>query len=806
MAEQTTAFTGKPLQRISWTEKVKDGFQWFKQNAEYYMSLSNFHGNNINSRKDLGQLYQVYNGDFPAKWFEHVTNPLNAKNQKHTKYPGKIRPISILRTNIDLLLNEYPRRPFVYHATNMGEGGYNRFTEALSQKIEHNLTQHFVAAVQQEALAQGVPVEEIPGLEEVELPEAVKEKFGTSYKDSVAIHGQKWMKRALKEYKIREELLKCFKDWLISGYAFSYKGISHGSLFYERISPLDIDYEKSEDQTNVEDGEWVVARRFWTMSDIVDEFYDELKEKDYLNLETRTHFARPEAFFAHLNNKYNKGGSHSKIPVYHIVWKGKKAKKLLTYPDPMTGQPQQMEVDEDYPVNKDIGESAETIYGNETYETWRIGDDIYVRMGAVQVQRNEMNNTSACKLPYNGRAFSDTHAENISVLEMGLPLQILYMITGRTLEMTIAKSKGKILLIDKNAIPRGDGWDDEKFFYYGEAMGWGLLNRHQQGVDKTWNQYQVLDMGLFDHIKHLIELQEHFKQQWDDLIGINRPRKGATYASDGKGVSEMGLHQSSVITDGIFTLFEQFTESELQGLLDLSRFTEAEGVRRIYNQDDFTDMLFSVDPHTYCNSELGILMNSSVEEQNTLRSMQQQVAQMIQNNVKPSTILTIAKAMNVAELDQQLKKIEEMEAAMEQQMGLSEQEAQAAADERAQRFEGFRHSLELDTIDKEWDRKDQNTMLKGEYDVYSAANLKGDGDADNDGIPDVNEIEKRVIDRQKILTTAQVQLEQQRSKERMHKEDIAMRNKELTSNERLAKEKNKTDLRKARYSKNKKSK
>src|SRR5690606_15762096 len=121
-------------------------------------------------------------------------------------------------------------------------------------------------------------------------------------------------------------------------------------------------------------------------------------------------------------------------------------------------------------------------------------------------QRNEMNNISACKGPYNGKNFSDDHAENISVLEIGLPFQIMYIIVTRALELTIAKSKGKIVLLDKNVIPTKDGWDEDKFFYYSEALGWGLIDRTKIGVDKSFNQYQVLDLTLFDSIQQLIEL------------------------------------------------------------------------------------------------------------------------------------------------------------------------------------------------------------------------------------------------------------------------------------------------------------
>ena len=34
--------TGRPLQRISWTDKTKDNYEWWKQNIDYRIGLSNF--------------------------------------------------------------------------------------------------------------------------------------------------------------------------------------------------------------------------------------------------------------------------------------------------------------------------------------------------------------------------------------------------------------------------------------------------------------------------------------------------------------------------------------------------------------------------------------------------------------------------------------------------------------------------------------------------------------------------------------------------------------------------------------------
>ena len=111
--------------------------------------------------------------------------------------------------------------------------------------------QHFVAITQQHTGQQNVP-----GLDQVEMPQAIKDRFYSSYKDSIAIQGQRWIERALSEYHIQDKFKDMFKDWLITGRSCSYKGIRHGTFYYERVSPINLDYDKSPDTVYIEDGEW----------------------------------------------------------------------------------------------------------------------------------------------------------------------------------------------------------------------------------------------------------------------------------------------------------------------------------------------------------------------------------------------------------------------------------------------------------------------------------------------------------------------------------------------------------------------
>lgn len=768
-ADKGVNFQGRPNQIIPYSEKTAD---WYHQNAEYYirntwsMSTSKSHGETM-----LRELYEVYNNKFPMSWFSHITNPLNSNNPKYQKFPAKIRPINILRTSIDLIRNELVQRPFVKQVANQGEKAYNEYSEMLQQTLVQNLTNHFAAQVAQVAQEEGVEGVAPPVEQEIPVPAVVQERFAATYKDNQAIRGQRWLDKTLEDIRFFRKRSLMFLDYLVSGFALSFKDIVNGEMFYDRVSPLELKWAKSPNEIFVNKAAWAV-RRFWmTTADTVERFHSSLTTESVKDIYARTGKGANIAFTGQVFYDYlraNINDQRDLVPIYHVVWRGKKAVKILSYPDPSTGMMEEMEVDEDYPVSKEAGESARTEWRDEVYQCYRILENIYAEEGPCTVQNGN--------LPYNGRAFSDLHAENISIMQIGLPFQLMVMIINWTMERTIAKSKGKILLLDINAIPSQGGWDEERFFYYTEAMGYGLLDRSNLKVDRTMNQYHVLDMSLYDQIKQLIELQNHFRQMWDDVLGITMPRKGQTYASSSPTNNERSLFQSNIITDNIFTTFEEFIYEDLNDFLEYSKILTSDGVKSMFTSDLTDNALLDLDPVEYIGAMLGIVVRTSAKEQRKLDELKTYMQEMLQNGVKPSTLLEIILTENVAELRTKLKEIERIQAQADQITAANEQEAQAAADERKMAFAEFQSTLDINKLNVEWDRKDQNEMIKGEYNITS---FQGSQDPNNNGIPDGTEIAERIMDRFKIISDERKAMMQEDAKMKMHNDKMKMEDKKI---------------------------
>jgi hypothetical protein len=104
-------------------------------------------------------------------------------------------------------------------------------------------------------------------------------------------------------------------------------------------------------------------------------------------------------------------------------------------------------------------------------------------------------------------------------------------------------------------------------------------------------------------------------------------------------------------------------------------------------------------------------------------------------------------------------------------------------EEIKERYEKVRSLCRIDEINAEYDRKEQLSIIEGEYEVSASMNAAAEGDVNNNGIPDANEIAKRALEAQKILAdnrraTAEISSREKMAKEQ-HAHEKAMQDKEL---------------------------
>jgi len=736
-----------PKQKISTSKKTDE---WAKKCLDAYIEESSFADG---SRSDLLSLYRLYNGQIDKSAYSYVLNPYNSPNStgKTRNFPAKLRNYNIVKPVVDLLVGEKAKR----------SNGFTDFqvvvrnADAKSKQLEDthnavlkNLQQRFINELNALGQETGQESQEVPP------PESVAEFAEANYKDARAIIGQQSLGYLRDYLDLDDKYQTAFFDWLVTGSVYTYKDICMDEVEYEIVSPIDIDFQKSPDLEYIEDADWVVRRKSMSVNNIIDAFYDVLTPDQIDSLENprtgdggtslRIPFLKSQASADAMTN-------HS-VDVMHVVWKSFRKIGILMYTDEM-GIQQEMEVDEYAKFDKSLGESIKWYWVNQVWEGYRLGNDIYVGMQPTQVQRTALTNLSKCKLPYNGRLYSARHADNTSLVNMGSAYQLLYNVFHYRLELSIAKNKDKIALIEMNTIPKKQGWDEDKFMYYADAMGFAFIDSTAEGKGGervAFNQFQVLDMSLGQYIAAQFELLMAVKQEWEDLIGITRQRKGQVMASDGAGVTERAVFQSSVMTEELYRKFDKFVEKEMQGFIDVAKFAWQGGKKSSYINSDYKSEMLDIDGREFAEAEIAVFAKNSSRENTKLETFKNIALSFAQNGTNPSTIAEILDTDNFSNIKRLTKVAEQkqQELAQQQQEQMDKMESQKLEVERELHEDKQAHESLENQLDR--DNKIQLESMK-------IAASQEDQDQNDNGIPDYIDVQKVALEEKKLDSSNKLQ-------------------------------------------------
>jgi hypothetical protein len=679
-----------PKQRIPLNQKDE---KWRKECVDAFINLSKF---GISERRSyLKSLYDYYNGVIDEEDYNYVLKPYG-KTRKN--FPSKLRNYPIIKPIIDLLLGEKSKRPLEYSVTVQNADSISLKEQALKELMLKNIQSQFI----QELAAKG-ELEQPENMEPPKLPKQIEEEFNRSYVDSRAIRGQAALNYLMYFNEIYDKLQKQWFHFLIAGECYSHKGVRRNEPFYEVINPLDVDYDKDPDIDFVEDADWAIIRKYSHASTIIDNLGEYLTDEQILNLENPTHTSaeayllyRSEASGADDNIYRNR-----LIEVVTVYWKSRKRIGFVTYNDPNTGNLETFEVDEEYKLTKDLkdlGAKMEWEWVNEVWEGTRVDGLYYINIRPYLNQRNSLDNPSICKLPINGRKYSDINSQNISLVSLGIPYQLNYNIYKYRLELAIARSKDIIAQFDINMIPKN--WDMDKFMYFVEGTGIAWVDYNKEGIQLSPQHQSVLDMSI-KTISQYLTLLESIMVEWEKLSGVTRQRQGQMGTYEGKSTSQQSIVQSSHITEDLFRKFSHFEERELRGLLDYSKEAWLNGKKAMFVMPDGTVDNVDVDPLNHMETEYGIFVTDSGKDLDKKMKIEGLAQAAVQGGMPMSSVISIFESDSFSQIKD---KIIQAEKTAEQ---LKQAQDQAMQEQEQQKLQMQQQKLEQDALDKEKDRQVQ---------------------------------------------------------------------------------------------------
>ena len=676
-----------PKQRVPLSQKDE---KWKKDCVDAFINLSKF---GISERRAyLRSLYDYYTGVIDEEDYNYVLKPYG-KTRKN--FPTKLRNYPIIKPIIDLLLGEKSKRPLEYSVTVQNPDAISQKEEQLQNLLLNNIRTQFLNELIKQGQVEGEQ-------QEVPLPKQIQEEFNRSYVDSRAIRGQHSLNYIMSQQEIYDKFQKQWFHFLVAGECYSHKGVRRNEPFYEVINPLDVDFDKDPDIDFVEDGDWAIIRKFSHASTIIDAYGEFLSDEQILELESPTHTSaeayllyRAEASGADDNIYRNR-----LIEIVTVYWKSRKRIGFLTYIDPNTGTQELKEVDETFKLTKEMKEQTnatlEWEWVNEVWEGIRIDRRFYIKMNPLAIQRTSMDNPSICKLPINGRKYSDINSQPISLVSLGIPYQLNYNIYKYRMELAIARSKDIIAQFDINMIPKN--WDMDKFMYFVEGTGIAWVDYNKEGIQLSPQHQSVLDMSI-KTISQYLTLLESIMVEWEKLSGVNRQRQGSMGTYEGKGTSQQAIVQSSHITEDLFRKFSNFEQRELQGLIDYSKIAWISGKKGMFVMPDNTLAELDIEGIGHLETEYGIFVSDGGKDVEKLQAIRGFAQAAVQNGLPMSAAISIFESDSFPQIKDKIRQAEKAQ----EELNKAQQEAQTQQQQQAMQIQ--QQQMELNNIDKEKDRQ-----------------------------------------------------------------------------------------------------
>ena len=750
-----------PRQKLPLSKKGK---KWQEDCVNYIIGEGNVTsgGNSTSYYGELQTYYNLYNSIFDEKDFKSITNPFKVEDG----FPATPHDFNIIRPKVDLLIGEETKRPLNFRVIRTSQEATSEMQEKEKQMILQYIEAAITARMSPEEAQQ---FQEQLQSGEIMPPEQIAKYMNKDYKDIVentAYHSLTYLREKL---DLDNEFIKGWKDGLISGREIYYVGVLNAEPYAERVNPICFSYDKSPDLEFIEDGSWCCRKMRMPITEVYDRYYDKLEEKDLDKLEEMIGSTpgrnlgdrSPVDMGIQLriyDNPIFEGAGKSLVNVWHCCWKSFKKIFYVTTTDE-TGQPQINIVDETYqPVGNEI--SVEPDWIVEVWEGYRAGNDLYFGIQPIEYQHVSIDNPNSQKLPYCGAIYSNTNSKPRSLVSILKPLQYMYIVLWYRLELAIARDKGKVVNMDITQIPKSMNISPAKWMHYLSSVGVNFINPYEEGWNipgreggkpAQFNQITALDLTMSNVIAEYIQLMDKIEELAGTISGITAQREGAVSSSEMVGNVERSVVQSSHITEPLFWVHNQCKRRVLNMLLNTAKGAwEETGKKKLqYIFDNGERAFLDITPKFYYE-DMDVFVSDTSKDLENIQKLQQLIQPAMQNGASLLEAAEILTNDNFNIIKQKLKDMQTRQEQMQQQ----QQEAEAQQQQQLQQMQNEAKQQELMLQEAQMDLQryqiDQDNQTKIAVAQINAYRGTEELDQDQNGIPDIVEIGKQALERQKI--------------------------------------------------------
>ncbi len=431
---------------------------------------------------------------------------------------------------------------------------------------------------------------------------------------------------------------------------------------------------------------------------------------------------------------------------------------------------------------------------------WRsqMGDNInpiYIginrtKPGRLPFQFKGENSLYGCKLPVEGRVFSDRNTRSTSLVDLMKAYQVGYNMVNNQIADILIDELGTVIMFDQNALPRhsmGEDWGKNNYAKAYVAMKDFQMLPLDTSITNTenatnFNHYQTLNMEQTNRLMSRIQLANYFKQQCFDAIGVNPQRLGgAVSAQTATGVVQ-AMQQSYAQTEMYFVQHSDHLMPRVHQMrTDLAQhyYSTNPSLRLQYISTEAEKVNFSINGTDLLLRDFNVFATTKTNHRAILENLKQLA---LSNNTTGASIYelgNIVKADSIAEVtdilkDAEIRSQKQRKEEMNQARQMQEQQLQAKAQEEQQK-------LQVEMEENEKDRRNDITLAE-----IRSAGYGSMVDINQNQVSDYQDAMKDIRESTQYQEKMNLQREQNSSKALMEKSRLDVEREKIASQKQIA--------------------
>lgn len=729
--------------RIPYRKKIANDYEWFKAKINYYDTFNS--RNNWAYKSDkINRNYDLYNGIIDEKIFEPVVNALNIEDWEN---PVKMEHIDIISLPIREIIGSEIKRPFepIVIAVNP-EAVTQKEKERISMlknwvykelmwPIEQQLKEQFPDAQINEEQAKAY-AEQLEAMK----PEGIDEFMQTKFRLPEESLAQDLINYLVREHKLEYLFNRGWESAVITAEEVYFVGQKNGKEHIEVIDNKYLNYELGLGKHFIHESDWVTYERFLLVSEIYEEFGEEIEEDKELQkkLEQITPFRHHKDITEGILIDYDYDDnaiylSDRKVRVLHTVFKSLKQIKFIKSQDPETGEIVETIVDETYKFNPLFDLEERIAWIPEYLEGYKIDEDIFIRMRPIPYQYRNINDPFKIKGPYVGVTYGLHNGVPISLLDRGYSFQFLYDVIWFRLLESIATDRGNVLIALLKQIP--EGWSPKQWLQYLITSKVGFIDPSQDSatIGSDPQYWKSINLSNSQDIQKYLNLLDYAEQKCLRVIGSNENRIGTVTPNESVTNNQQKIIQSSNITEPEFYIHNILKEEVLTALLEQAKISFRNNPRNIsYITSDLNIKSLFIDPELLETSEFATYLSNSTRDHSIVQSLKNQIDRIVQASQGDfrflTEVITTNNPQSLKEMADKISNDKNRQIEMQQQMQQQQIQSQQELEKQKMDFEAKENQL-----DREY--KIKEAIIK----AMGFANVQ---DTDQNKVPDMLEIAK----------------------------------------------------------------